>query len=160
MLQAIIQDEAIKNYFIAKNIVIEAVEKDIFHVLTEGNGNNYFCNPENFPNIFSKFQKDGKPVKSPGFLSVCRYFYRVESKSSRHEMTALDIFCGILNGYMWSPKTKSNGGKNVFYDNMTKVSPGDIVFSFYKTKGLRKQNLESGSFLNIFNKVLYKFSER
>ncbi len=35
---------------------------------------------------------------------------------------------------MWSPKTKANGDRNVFYDNMRKVSPGDIVFSFYKTK--------------------------
>lgn len=96
MLQAIIQDEAIKNDFIAKNTVIEAVGKDIFHVLTEGNGNNYFCKPENFPNKFSKFQKDEKLVKTPDLLSICRYFYRVESKSSRHEMTALDIFCGIL----------------------------------------------------------------
>ncbi|MBM9515280.1 HNH endonuclease [Desulfogranum marinum] len=33
-------------------------------------------------------------------------------------------------GYMWSPKTKSNGGRNQFYDNMVLVSPGDIVFSF------------------------------
>lgn len=37
-------------------------------------------------------------------------------------------------GYMWSPKKKSNGGKNKFYDNMIKVSPGDIVFSFAKQK--------------------------
>ncbi len=35
---------------------------------------------------------------------------------------------------MWSPKTKSDGSKNTFYDNMAKVSPGDIVFSFYKTR--------------------------
>lgn len=40
----------------------------------------------------------------------------------------------VDGGYLWSPKTKSNGDKNVFYDNMTKVAPGDIVFSFYKTK--------------------------
>ena len=37
-------------------------------------------------------------------------------------------------GYMWSPKSKSNGSRNTFYDNMTKVSPGDIVFSFYNTR--------------------------
>ena len=40
----------------------------------------------------------------------------------------------IPNGYMWSPKKKKNGASNVFYDNMTKVQPGDIVFSFYDTK--------------------------
>jgi putative restriction endonuclease len=37
-------------------------------------------------------------------------------------------------GYMWSPKTKSNGGRNQFYDNMILVSPGDIVFSFAQQK--------------------------
>lgn len=37
-------------------------------------------------------------------------------------------------GYMWSPKVKSNGGKTQFYDNMIKVSPGDIVFSFAQQK--------------------------
>ena len=40
----------------------------------------------------------------------------------------------IAGGYMWSPKNKRNGSKNVFYDNMTKVKPGDIVFSFFDTK--------------------------
>jgi hypothetical protein len=31
---------------------------------------------------------------------------------------------------MWSPKLKSNGTRNPYYDFMTHVSPGDIVFSF------------------------------
>ncbi|KQZ26497.1 hypothetical protein ASD50_03565 [Mesorhizobium sp. Root552] len=37
----------------------------------------------------------------------------------------------IGGGYLWSPKTKRDGGRNVFYDNMTAVEPGDIIFSFY-----------------------------
>ncbi|PHP65883.1 hypothetical protein CSC94_16290 [Zhengella mangrovi] len=37
----------------------------------------------------------------------------------------------IGGGYLWSPKTKKDGGRNVFYDNMTAVRPGDIIFSFY-----------------------------
>lgn len=40
----------------------------------------------------------------------------------------------ITGGYMWSPKKKKDGSSNVFYDNMTKVSPGDLVFSFFDTK--------------------------
>ena len=40
----------------------------------------------------------------------------------------------IEGGYMWSPKKRKDGGRNVYYDNMTKVQPGDIVFSFIKTK--------------------------
>lgn len=36
----------------------------------------------------------------------------------------------INGGYMWSPKTKKNGAYNEFYDNMRRVRPGDIVFSF------------------------------
>lgn len=33
-------------------------------------------------------------------------------------------------GYMWSPKLKRNGTRSPYYDFMTEVSPGDIVFSF------------------------------
>lgn len=40
----------------------------------------------------------------------------------------------ISGGYMWSPKKKTDGSSNTFYDNMIKVRPGDIVFSFFDTK--------------------------
>lgn len=40
----------------------------------------------------------------------------------------------VGGGYMWSPKTNRNGAKNQFYDNMTIVQPGDLVFSFRKQK--------------------------
>jgi hypothetical protein len=33
-------------------------------------------------------------------------------------------------GYMWSPKENRNGAQSHFYNNMTLVKPGDIVFSF------------------------------
>jgi hypothetical protein len=36
----------------------------------------------------------------------------------------------LAGGYLWSPKTRSNGSRNPFYDWMTEVQPGDIVFSF------------------------------
>jgi len=36
-------------------------------------------------------------------------------------------------GYMWSPKVNTNGGYNHFYENMTKVMPGDIVLSYKGT---------------------------
>lgn len=32
--------------------------------------------------------------------------------------------------YLWSPRRNQNGAKNVSYDNMLHVMPGDIVFSF------------------------------
>lgn len=32
--------------------------------------------------------------------------------------------------YLWSPKTKSNGARNEFYDNMRIASPGDLVLSY------------------------------
>jgi HNH endonuclease len=37
----------------------------------------------------------------------------------------------VSSGYLWSPKHKKNGAKNIFYENMTRVEPGDVVFSFY-----------------------------
>ena len=39
----------------------------------------------------------------------------------------------ISGGYLWSPKVKANGNINPFYDNMSKVGIGDIVFSFKNT---------------------------
>ena len=49
------------------------------------------------------------------------YWWVNQNQTFKHETSG---------GYMWSPKRKSNGAHNVFYDNMTKVGPGDIVFSF------------------------------
>lgn len=40
----------------------------------------------------------------------------------------------IGDGYLWSPKTKQNGNINWSYDNMKKVKPGDLVFSFAQTE--------------------------
>jgi putative restriction endonuclease len=39
----------------------------------------------------------------------------------------------VPGGFLWSPKTKSNGHRNQFYDFMTEVRTGDIVFSFSDT---------------------------
>lgn len=33
-------------------------------------------------------------------------------------------------GYLWSPKTRQDGSRSQFYENMTKVQPDDIVFSY------------------------------
>jgi hypothetical protein len=38
----------------------------------------------------------------------------------------------VHEGYRWSPKRKADGARNEFYDNMTKVWLGDIVFSYYR----------------------------
>jgi HNH endonuclease len=35
----------------------------------------------------------------------------------------------IEDGYLWSPKTNKGGARNVFYDNMTRALPGDVVYS-------------------------------
>lgn len=40
----------------------------------------------------------------------------------------------VGNGYLWSPKTESNGRRNEFYNNMKKVKPGDKVISYANTK--------------------------
>lgn len=36
----------------------------------------------------------------------------------------------VRGGYLWSPKRKSDGSINPFYESMREVSPGDLVFSF------------------------------
>lgn len=39
----------------------------------------------------------------------------------------------IHGGYLWSPKRKSNGSINPFYESMREVAPGDLIFSFEGT---------------------------
>lgn len=36
----------------------------------------------------------------------------------------------IDGNFLWSPKTKANGTRNVFYDNMRRAAPGDLVLSY------------------------------
>lgn len=40
----------------------------------------------------------------------------------------------VTGGFLWSPKTRADGARNQFYENMTMVEPGDIVFSFSSTQ--------------------------
>ena len=40
----------------------------------------------------------------------------------------------VRGGFLWSPKVTSNGRRNQFYDYMTEVRPGDVVFSFCDTR--------------------------
>ena len=39
----------------------------------------------------------------------------------------------VNGGYLWSPKTSANNRINPFYDFMTKVEVGDVIFSFKDT---------------------------
>lgn len=53
-----------------------------------------------------------------------RYWWVNQNQTYRHE---------VPGGYLWSPKTKSNGSLNPFYEFMREVSPGDVIFSFCDT---------------------------
>ena len=53
-----------------------------------------------------------------------RYWWVNQNQTYRHE---------VAGGYLWSPKRKSNGAQNPFYDFMREMAPGDIVFSFADT---------------------------
>jgi putative restriction endonuclease len=39
----------------------------------------------------------------------------------------------VPGGFLWSPKTRADGARNYFYETMTEVVPGDLVFSFKST---------------------------
>ncbi len=53
-----------------------------------------------------------------------RYWWVNQNQTYRHE---------VAGGYLWSPKRKSNGHANPFYDFMREIAPGDVVFSFADT---------------------------
>ncbi|WP_234260919.1 hypothetical protein [Halomonas sp. MCCC 1A11062] len=36
----------------------------------------------------------------------------------------------VNGGYIWSPKTRADGARSQFYDNMAEVQPGDIIISY------------------------------
>ncbi len=40
----------------------------------------------------------------------------------------------VLGGFLWSPFTKANGQRNYFYDSMEQAQPGDLVFSFARSR--------------------------
>jgi len=54
-----------------------------------------------------------------------RYWWVNQNQTYRHE---------VSGGYLWSPKRKTNGNRNPFYDFMREVAPGDVVFSFAETR--------------------------
>ena len=53
-----------------------------------------------------------------------RYWW-VNQNQTFHQETA--------GGYLWSPKRKSNGALNPYYETMREVSPGDLILSFQGT---------------------------
>jgi len=53
-----------------------------------------------------------------------QYWWVNQNQTYRHE---------VGGGYMWSPKTNSDGSRSQFYINMTLVEPGDVVYSFCDT---------------------------
>jgi len=54
-----------------------------------------------------------------------RYWWVNQNQTYRQE---------VSGGYLWSPKRKSNGQRNAFYEFMREVSPGDLVFSYRDTR--------------------------
>jgi putative restriction endonuclease len=52
-----------------------------------------------------------------------RYWWVNQKQTHRQE---------IGGGYLWSPKRRSDGVRNRFYDNMKEVAPGDTVFSYWE----------------------------
>lgn len=50
-----------------------------------------------------------------------RYWWVNQKQTYQHE---------VPGGYLWSPKVKTNGARNPFYDFMREVAPGDVIFSF------------------------------
>ncbi len=53
-----------------------------------------------------------------------RYWWVNQNQTYRYE---------VRGGFLWSPKTAAAGRRNYFYETMTQVEPGDVVFSYYET---------------------------
>ncbi len=65
-------------------------------------------------------------VRPPIGLAIpVRYWWVNQNQTFTHE---------VQGGYLWSPKRRSDGARHYFYDTMTQVEPGDVVFSFKDTR--------------------------
>jgi len=53
-----------------------------------------------------------------------RYWWVNHKQTYKHE---------VRGGFLWSPKVRKDGAPHHFYENMTKVSAGDIVISYADT---------------------------
>ena len=53
-----------------------------------------------------------------------RYWWVNQNQTYKYE---------VPGGFLWSPKTRADGGRNYFYECMQEVRPGDVVFSFCET---------------------------
>lgn len=53
-----------------------------------------------------------------------RYWWVNQNQTYRFE---------VHGGFLWSPKTRADGGRNYFYQTMEEVRPGDLVFSYCDT---------------------------
>jgi len=54
-----------------------------------------------------------------------RYWWVSHNQTFDHE---------VYGGFLWSPVTKANGQRNYFYDTMEQARPGDLVFSFARSR--------------------------
>lgn len=54
-----------------------------------------------------------------------QFWWVNQNQTYRHEFSG---------GYLWSPKRKTNGDLNPFYESMRQVSPGDLILSFVDTR--------------------------
>lgn len=57
----------------------------------------------------------------PRYIGDIAYWWVNNGQTFRQE---------IGGNYLWSPLTRRNGGRNVFYENMLRVRPGDVVFAY------------------------------
>jgi putative restriction endonuclease len=54
-----------------------------------------------------------------------RFWWVNQNQTYQHE---------IKGQYLWSPKHRSDGSRNPFYEFMKEVAPGDMIFSFIDTR--------------------------
>lgn len=57
-------------------------------------------------------------------VEAVRYWWVNQNQTYRFE---------VQGGFLWSPKTRADGGRNYFYDTMSELQGGDLVFSFCDT---------------------------
>ena len=71
--------------------------------------------------VLYKGQQMPFALKNESIRPICQYWWVNHKQTYRSE---------IEGGYVWSPKTNSNGARNQTYLNLTLVRPGDIVLSY------------------------------
>jgi hypothetical protein len=118
-VRASIQRVSANGQFIARSSLLQHPTLQNLSIIRQPRGTNFEVTPEEAVALADLWKQLADVMPSR------RYWWVNQNQTYKQE---------VEGGFLWSPKTNRDGGRNPFYDFMKEVRPGDIVFSFCDTR--------------------------